>query len=95
MAETTKTVQKSTGPPLPALPDLHRQAFLIKNRKRLQHDGGVAWIRDGQLYDALKGGNYRLERGKPLSARLEGAGLEIMEKRTGELIRKTNSYRKL
>lgn len=43
------------------LPDLHRQAFTFKNKKRLQHDGGRAWIKDSQLQDARKGANGRLE----------------------------------
>jgi hypothetical protein len=77
------------------LPDLHQQAFLIKNRKRLQHDGGRAWIKDGQLHEAVKGGNYRIERGLPLSERLKGTGRELLERRAGQLISRTNSYRKL
>ena len=77
------------------LPDLHRQAFLIKNRKRLQHDGGRAWIKDGQLHEAVKGGNYRIERGVPLSDRLKGTGREVLERRAGQLISRTNTYRKL
>jgi len=43
------------------LPNLHKQAFMFKNRKRLQHDGGRAWIKDSQLHEALKDGNYHLE----------------------------------
>lgn len=43
------------------LPDLHKQAFMFKNRKRLQHDGGRAWIKDSQLHEARKDGNYHLE----------------------------------
>ncbi|MGM0506509.1 MAG: hypothetical protein ACQER4_04915 [Bacteroidota bacterium] len=42
------------------LPDLHAQAKTLKNRKKLQHDGGRAWIKDSQLQEMLKGGNYRL-----------------------------------
>lgn len=33
----------------------------MKNRKKLQHDGGRAWIKDSQLQEALKGGTYRIE----------------------------------
>lgn len=77
------------------LPDLHKQAFLIKNRKRLQHDGGRAWIKDGQLHEAVQGGNYRIERGLPLSEQLKGTGKEILERRAGQLISLANSYRKL
>ncbi|MFO8028712.1 MAG: hypothetical protein R6U28_02515 [Cyclonatronaceae bacterium] len=77
------------------LPDLHQQAFLIKNRKRLQHDGGRAWIRDGQLHEAVRGANYHIERGVPLSERLKNTGREVLERRAGSLISKTNSHRKL
>lgn len=42
------------------LPDLHEQAFMFKNTKRLQHDGGRAWIKDSQLYEARKDANGRL-----------------------------------
>lgn len=43
------------------LPDLHRQAFKYKNSKKFQHDGGRAWIKDSQLYDARKGVNGKLQ----------------------------------
>lgn len=43
------------------LPDLHRQAFKYKNSKKLQHDGGRAWIKDSQLHEARKGVNGRLQ----------------------------------
>jgi len=43
------------------LPDLHRQALAFKNKKRLQRDGGRAWIKDSQLYEAREGANGRLE----------------------------------
>ncbi len=43
------------------LPDLHQQAFKYKNKKRLQRDGGRAWIQDSQLHEARKGGNLYLE----------------------------------
>lgn len=53
------------------LPDLHKQAFAFKNRKRLQHDGGRAWIKDSQLNEARNGANYHLEINKEkLSAAL-------------------------
>ncbi len=77
------------------LPDLHKQAFLIKNRKRLQHDGGRAWILDGQLHEAVKGANYRIERGIPLGERLKNTGRAVLECRAGALITKSNSVRKL
>jgi len=43
------------------LPDLHKQAFKYKNRKRLQHDGGRAWVKDSQLFESRKGANGHLE----------------------------------
>ncbi len=43
------------------LPDLHNQALAFKNKKRLQHDGGRAWIKDSQLHEARSGVNGRLE----------------------------------
>lgn len=43
------------------LPDLHKQAFMFKNTKRLQHDGGRAWIKDSQLHEARKDGNGKLK----------------------------------
>ncbi|WP_372635911.1 hypothetical protein [Fodinibius sp.] len=42
------------------LPDLHEQAFMFKNTKRFQRDGGRAWIKDSQLYEARKDANGRL-----------------------------------
>ncbi len=42
------------------LPDLHKQAFKYKNTKRLQHDGGRAWIKDSQLYESRNDVNGRL-----------------------------------
>lgn len=42
------------------LPSLHEQAFKYKNTKRLQHDGGRAWIKDSQLFEARKDANGRL-----------------------------------
>ena len=41
------------------LPSLHEQAFRFKNTKRLQRDGGRAWIKDSQLHEARKGANGR------------------------------------
>jgi len=43
------------------LPDLHKQALAFKNRKRLQRDGGRAWIKDSQLYEARNKVNGRLD----------------------------------
>lgn len=42
------------------LPDLHKQAFMFKNTKRFQHDGGRAWIKDSQLYEARRDANGKL-----------------------------------
>jgi hypothetical protein len=42
------------------LPDLHKQAFTYKNTKKLQRDGGRAWIKDSQLFESRKGANGRL-----------------------------------
>jgi hypothetical protein len=42
------------------LPDLHKQAFMFKNTKRFQHDGGRAWIKDSQLHEARRNANGRL-----------------------------------
>jgi hypothetical protein len=42
------------------LPDLHEQAFMFKNTKRFQHDGGRAWIKDSQLHEARKDANGKL-----------------------------------
>lgn len=42
------------------LPDLHKNAFKYKNTKRLQHDGGRAWIKDSQLFESRKDANGRL-----------------------------------
>lgn len=43
------------------LPDIHKSAFIYKNRKRLKHDGGRAWIKNAQLHDAVEGINTWLE----------------------------------
>lgn len=43
------------------LPNIHKQAFMYKNTKRFQHDGGRAWIKDSQLHEARKNGNGKLE----------------------------------
>lgn len=43
------------------LPDLHKQAFMFKNTKRFQQDGGRAWIKDSQLHEARKNANGRLQ----------------------------------
>lgn len=40
--------------------DLQQQGITYKNHRRHQHDGGRAWIKDGQLYDAIKDVNPRL-----------------------------------
>lgn len=60
------------------LPDLHKQAFMFKNKKRLQHDGGRAWVKDSQLHEARKDGNYHLET--------------IHKKKDGELVKKDERH---
>jgi hypothetical protein len=47
------------------LPDLHEQAFMFKNSKRFQRDGGRAWIKDSQLHEARRDGNGKLNTVKP------------------------------
>lgn len=42
------------------LPDLHKKAFKYKNTKKLQHDGGRAWVKDSQLFDSRRGANGKL-----------------------------------
>ena len=42
------------------LPDLHKQAIKYKNTKKLQRDGGRAWIKDSQLFESRKDANGRL-----------------------------------
>lgn len=42
------------------LPDLHKQAFKYKNTKKLQRDGGRAWIKDSQLFESRRNANGRL-----------------------------------
>lgn len=77
------------------LPDLHKQAFYLKNRKRMQHDGGRAWIKDGQLHEAVTDANYRIERGQPLVERLRGTGRDILERRLGMLLQSSNTIKRL
>lgn len=38
---------------------------MFKNTKRLQHDGGRAWIKDGQLHEARKNANGKLHTVHP------------------------------
>lgn len=40
--------------------DLHQQGKVFKNMRRHQHDGGRAWIKDGQLHEAINDVNPRL-----------------------------------
>lgn len=42
--------------------DIHEQAKHMKNRRRLKHDGGRAWIKDSQLHDAIPGRNAYITR---------------------------------
>jgi hypothetical protein len=39
---------------------LHEQAVIFKNTRRHQHDGGRAWIKDGQLHEAIRNVNPTL-----------------------------------
>ncbi len=43
-------------------PDLHQNAVNLKNRRRLRMDGGRAWIKNGQLHDAVNNGALAVER---------------------------------
>lgn len=43
------------------LPELHKQAFKYKNHRKLQHDGGRAWIKNPQTHEAIKGANKHIE----------------------------------
>lgn len=43
------------------LPDLHKQAFKYKNTKKLQRDGGRAWIKDSQLFESRNNANGKLK----------------------------------
>jgi len=45
-----------------SLPDLHKQAMAMKNRRRLRLDGGRAWIKNGQLHDAVKSASLKIDR---------------------------------
>jgi hypothetical protein len=40
--------------------ELHQQGITFKNLRRHQHDGGRAWIKDGQLHDAIRSVNPTL-----------------------------------
>ncbi len=40
---------------------LHQQAKMFKNTRRHQHDGGRAWIKDGQLHEAIRNANPTLK----------------------------------
>jgi hypothetical protein len=44
------------------LPDLHKQAMALKNKRRLRLDGGRAWIKNGQLHEAVTSATLRMER---------------------------------
>lgn len=77
------------------LPDLHVQAMFIKNRKRLQHDGGRAWIKDGQLHDALKGGNDTVFSSQEMATGPVKRDTAEVEKTLGDLIKSSYSIRKM
>ena len=65
------------------LPDLHKQAFIFKNSKKLQHDGGRAWIKDSQLYNARSGANGRLQTTEkqftPVDVKEQGSPDELIK----------------
>ena len=61
VVDTKSYIINLTHPMEKELPDLHKQAFTFKNRKKLQHDGGRAWIKDSQLHEARSGVNGHLE----------------------------------
>ncbi|MDR9387707.1 MAG: hypothetical protein RI513_01735 [Balneolaceae bacterium] len=42
--------------------DIHEQAKHLKNRRKLKHDGGRAWIKDSQLHDAIPERNAYITR---------------------------------
>jgi hypothetical protein len=43
------------------LPTLHQQALRYKNFKRLQRDGGRAWIKDSQLAPTIREAHLGLQ----------------------------------
>ncbi|MFU8812005.1 MAG: hypothetical protein ACNA78_03500 [Balneolaceae bacterium] len=59
------------------LPDLHKQAFNYKNSKKLQHDGGRAWIKDSQLYEARKDGNGSLTTKEEIKKEKRSGATEV------------------
>lgn len=61
------------------LPDLHKQAFMFKNTKRLQYDGGRAWIKDSQLHEARRDANGKL--------------ITIRSKKAGKLVEKAEDHK--
>ena len=61
---TGKTSKTIPFPMKQNIPDIHKQAIQYKNRRRFQQDGGRAWIKNGQLHDAVKDGSLRIERKK-------------------------------
>lgn len=77
------------------LPDLHKQAKVLKNKKRLQHDGGRAWIKDGQLQEARAGANYFLVTVRDKKKVTEGEGQKVLEGKAGSLVEETDTGRKM
>ena len=43
------------------LPLIHKNAFKYKNIRKLQHDGGRAWIKNPQIHEAIKGTSTFIE----------------------------------
>lgn len=55
------TKQNRTMSKQKSLPKLHQQAMRYKNFKRLQHDGGRAWIKDSQLAPTIREAHLGLQ----------------------------------
>jgi hypothetical protein len=49
---------------------LHEDGKVFKNLRRHQHDGGRAWIKDGQLHEAIASVNPRLITRTPVTRKL-------------------------
>ena len=77
------------------LPDLHKQAKIFKNKKRFQHDGGRAWIKDGQLQESRAGANYFLKTVSDDKPVTEGEGRRLLEKEAGAMVEETDTGRKM
>ncbi len=72
------------------LPSLHEQAFKFKNSKRLQHDGGGAWIKDSQLQEARKDANGRFVTA-PKQLKVPWVSTTIQRKKNPIIYKRDNS----